>query len=180
MERAVELCERIRFVVWLPGAYSTLGLVLTRVGRAVAALPYLERSVTINEQTGVRTFHGQRYAWWAEGLLGAGKLDEARRHAETAVHLARAMDERAVEAEALLIQARVARALGADSAAREGFERVLAAAAPLGARVLEAHGHLGLAGVLGRAGEGAGAAHHREAADRIFRETGARSWWPEG
>jgi class 3 adenylate cyclase/tetratricopeptide (TPR) repeat protein len=165
MEHAVALCERIRFVVWLPGAYSTLGLVLTRVGQAIAAIPYLERSVAIHEKLGLRTFHGQRYAWWAEGLLGAGKLDEARERAETAVQLAVAMEERGVEVEALVVRARIARARGAEREAREGFERAIATAAPLGARLLEAHGHLGLGG------------QHRTTADQIFRETGATPWW---
>jgi class 3 adenylate cyclase/tetratricopeptide (TPR) repeat protein len=179
LERAVELCERIRFVVWLPALYSTMGLVLARVGRAAAGLSYLERSVAINEKLGLRTYHGQRYAWWAEGLLGAGQLAEARKHADTAVEIARSMEERGVEAEALLVRARIACALGADLEARAYFERVLSAATPLGVRLIEAHGHLGLAEVLHRAGETAAAGVHRDTANRTFRETGATPWWRE-
>jgi class 3 adenylate cyclase/tetratricopeptide (TPR) repeat protein len=178
IQAAVEMCERIRFFVWLAAASSTLGLVLARAGQAVSALPHLERGVKLNEQTGVRAYHAQRYSWWAEGLLRAGRLEEATAHAQTAVDLAGTMHERGVEAEALLVRALVADALGRHAEAQEGLGLSLAISTSLAAPLLQAHGHVALARVLARSGDQAEARRSRDIADAVFKETGARPWWP--
>jgi class 3 adenylate cyclase/tetratricopeptide (TPR) repeat protein len=178
LEAAVQLCEQIRFVVWLAAAYSTLGLVLARAGKPASALPYLERSVALNERTGVRTYQAQRLSWLAEGLFRVGRLDDALARAAAAVEMARAMEERGVEAEALMIQGLVSRGLEKYEDARTLIEHSLALSAALGARLLQAHGHLGLADVLEGTGDADAGRRAREMANGVFSETGARSWWP--
>jgi tetratricopeptide (TPR) repeat protein len=153
--------------------------VLTRAGMAASALPHLERGVALNEKTRIRAYHSQRYSWWAEGLLRAGRLDEASARAETAIDLSRQMHERGVEAESLLVRAQVADGLGRHADAKEGFERSLALSAEIGAPLLQAHGYLGLARVLAGSGDKPASRRYRGMAETIFKETGTTPWWPE-
>jgi DNA-binding NtrC family response regulator/tetratricopeptide (TPR) repeat protein len=181
MADAVALCERIQFVSWLPGAYSTYGLMLTRLGRAPdQALSYLERAVLGCEKLGLRVYHSQRYCWWAEGLLRAGDVAAARRRIDTAVELAHSVEERAVEAEALLVRGFVARAEGAHEAALDDLGRSLALSRTLEARPLEAQAHLALASVVHDLGKAAEAESHRIHGEALCRDMAITPWWPDG
>jgi tetratricopeptide (TPR) repeat protein len=181
MMDALVLCERIDFVSWLPGAQTTYGLMLTRLGRAPdEALRYLEDGVVGCEKLGLRVYHGQRYSWWAEGCLRAGDVAGARRRADTAVELAVAAEERASEAEALLLRAFVARAEGALGAAHEDLLRSLALSSSIEARPLEAQAHLALATVLREIGKPIEVDSHRARGEALCRDMGIVPWWPDG
>jgi hypothetical protein len=88
------------------------------------------------------------------------------------------MEERGVEAEALLVQARI---IGAQQRAdaRAAFDRAVIAAASLGARPLLAHAHLSLGRWLERQGESEAARGHLESAERAFGALAMAPWWPE-
>jgi len=181
MAEIVALCEQIGFVGWLPGAYSTYGFMLTRLGRVGdETLNYLEQAVIANEKMGLRVFHAQRYCWWAEGLLRAGNVADARRRADTAVDLAASMEERGVEAEALMVRALVAHAEGAAASGHEDLMRALAISQTLEARPFEAQCHLALGTILGAMGKADESADHHARGDALCREMGISPWWSNG
>jgi len=163
LEAAVALCERIGFVAWLGSASCGLGLVLARSGAGAAALPYIERGVEINAKSGTKLFEAQRYGWWAEALLRAGHVEEARARADTAIRLARAIEERGIEAEALFVRGLVARAERDTAGARDWLQQAVAASVAIGARPLEANGRLALG---------------MEGADSLLSELDVLPWWP--
>jgi transcriptional regulator with AAA-type ATPase domain/tetratricopeptide (TPR) repeat protein len=180
MADALALCERIDFVSWLPGASSTYGLMLTRLGRVPEALRHLEAAVTGCETLGLRVYHAQRYCWWAEALLRAGDVAGARRRLDTAVDLAAAAEERAIEAEALLLRGFVARAERSPGAAHEDLLRSLALSSSLEARPLEAQAHLALAAVLREMGRTTDVDSHRARGEALCRDMAILPWWPDG
>jgi DNA-binding NtrC family response regulator/tetratricopeptide (TPR) repeat protein len=181
MAEMLALCERIDFVSWLPGAYATYGLMLTRLGRAPdEALRHLEVAVAGSEKLGLRVYHAQRYCWWAEALLRAGDVAAARRRVDTAMDLAAAAEERAIEAEALLLRAFVARAERALGAAREDLLRSLELSSGLEARSLEAQAHFALATVLREIGKVTDVDSHRARGEALCRDMAIMPWWPDG
>jgi transcriptional regulator with AAA-type ATPase domain len=163
MEEAIGLCEKIGFVAWLPAAYATYGLMLTRLGRiAEEALRYLEQGVLTNEAMGIRVYHAQRLCWWAEALWRTGLLEEARHKIEAAVELAVAMDERGVEVEALMTRALIATAEGATERAQEDLTRAVSISRSLETRLLEAQ---------------AVVTQHPERGLALCRVIGVEPWW---
>ena len=181
MAEALALCGRIDFVSWLPGACSTYGWMLTRLGRTPdEALRYLENAVAVCERMGMRVYHAQRYCWWAEALLRSGDVAAARAQIDTAVDLAVAAEERAIEAEALLLRAFVARAERSLGAAQEDLLRALTLSSSLEARVLEAQAHLALATVLREMGNPTDVDTHRARGEVLCREMAIVPWWPDG
>jgi transcriptional regulator with AAA-type ATPase domain/tetratricopeptide (TPR) repeat protein len=177
-ERAAELTERIGFVIWLPGAYATVGLARSRLGQPEQAMELFARGMAINEKAGVRALLSQRYGWWAEACLHARRLDEAQAHVETSLDMARTMEERGVEAEALLVRARLARARK-EPATHAAFERAIAAAAALGARPLQAHGHRALGAWLQAVGRAEEARAQFDTAAAMLQEMSMAPWWAE-
>jgi tetratricopeptide (TPR) repeat protein len=177
-EQAVRLCETKGLLVWLPAAYFTLGWVLAGAGHPAEGVPYLERGATLHESMGVKAYLPLRYVRWAEGLLLAGQVEEARRVADRAMELAVASSERGNEAEALHVRGRVA-AAGEPPAlepAKTFYERAKALAEDLGMRPLLARCHLDLGELSRRAGNRAIAAEHFAKATTLFREMGMAFW----
>ena len=164
MEATIALCEKIGFVAWLPGAYSMYGFALTRLGHiTVNTLHYLEQAVVVNESMGLRVYHAQRHCWWAEALWRVGKLDDARRTIETAIELAVGMDERGVQAEALMTRALVARSEGAIARAHEDLTQALSISRALEMRLFEAQALVALGQERGLA---------------LCEDMGVKPWWP--
>ena len=112
-----------------------------RRGRAL-----IERAVTLFEIVGIKAFLSLRYVEWAEGLLLADRVDDARRVALRAVELAVAHGERTVETWARCLLGETARASGEPGAsvARSHYEQARALAEELGLPLLLARCHLGL------------------------------------
>jgi DNA-binding NtrC family response regulator/tetratricopeptide (TPR) repeat protein len=182
MEQAIVLCEKIGFVAWLPAAYSTYGLMLTRLNRiAENSLFHLEQGVVTNEAMGIRVYQAQRLGWWAEALWRVGMLAEARRRIDTAVELAVEMEERGVEAETLMIRALIANSEGAIAEAHHDLTRAVAVSRALEARVFEAQAVLLLGGILrAEPGSQSQASEHQEHGLALCRAMGVDPWWREG
>jgi len=179
MEQAIALCEKIGFVAWLPAAYSTYGVMLTRLNRiTVNTLHYLEQGVVTNETMGIRVYQAQRLCWWAEALWRVGMLSEARRRIDTAVELAVAMEERGVETEALMIRALIANAEDAIAEAHDDLTRAVEISQALGARVFEAQAVIMLGAILSAMhGNQSQGSEHQERGLALCRAMGVEPWW---
>src|SRR5262249_16981098 len=75
-------------VGWLPFAYAVWGWVLAWAGRPAEGVPFIERSISLFETVGIKAFLALRYVEWAEGLLLAQQIDDARRAALRGLDLA--------------------------------------------------------------------------------------------
>src|SRR6516162_647445 len=107
--------------------------------------------------------------------LRAGRIGEARSHAQEALALTRRLGARASEAHALCLAGDVALAGGAEDA--EGhYRQALALAGELGMRPLVAHCHLGLGTLYRRTGDRAKAEEHLTTATTMYREMGMGFW----
>ena len=165
-------------MIWLPGASSTLGWALAAAGRFEEVLPHLERGPSILAAVGLNTHLSLMYARWADGLLLAERLEEARDVAQRAIDTAVACGERGHEAEGCYALASVLAAGDSPEpeAATARFEEARARAKELGMRPLIARCHLGLGQIDKRRGDQAKAAEHLALATRLFGEIGMRLW----
>jgi tetratricopeptide (TPR) repeat protein len=175
-DRAVEMCRTRNVPVWLAQALSLRGLVLAWLGRTDEALVELERGAGLYEQFGIES-HRAMFHWrWAEGLLLAGRVEEARGLAGRSIELAVGSGEKGNEAQARAVLADIA-CVGDDTGEAAGrLEEALALCESLGMRPLTARCHLSL-GRLGRRPGAEGAAReHLGTAARMFGEMQMRFW----
>ena len=176
-ERAVQVSDDKGLLGYLPVTYSALGFALVSLGRG-EGLEYLERGATLQAKSAIRTRLPEFYARWADGLLMAERVEEARQTVDTALAIAAASGERGHEADALWVAGRVA-AAGHPAAFDEGsalFERARAIAGELGMRPLMARCHLGLGALSRRIGNDRQAREHLTTAAALFGEMGMRFW----
>jgi len=179
--RAVHLCESKALLVWLPGAVATLGWALALAGRAAEGVVHLERGATFMEAIGIRSNLSRLYVWWADALLMAGHLLDARRVVDRALDLALTYGERGYEADALHTSACIIAAEDRTemrSAVRE-YERALELAVELGMLPLVGRCHLGLGRLYSAAGDSEHARSHLARAVTLFRDMGLHSWLAE-
>jgi tetratricopeptide (TPR) repeat protein len=177
-ETAVHLAESQKMLSWLPATWSTLGTALVAAGRAEAGLPFLERAVATHEGLGIRCFLSLFVNRWAEGLHAVGRLDEAETMVRRAADLAARAGERAVEAEALVMQGAIAetRAPGHPSRAGDLYSAAIATADDLGMRPLAAQARLRRAALWRQHGEPARAAGDVAVAAEMFDAMAMRGW----
>ena len=175
---AVRAAESQRMLSWLPATASMLGWTMVAAGRADEGLPYLERAVTFHESLGIDCFLSFFFTRWAEGLLLAGRPEEAEAAARRATDLAAKFGERAVEAEALAILAAVVEARTPGDAGRaEGlYATALSTAEALGMRPLVAQTRVRRAELRQRRGERDRAADDLAVAVAMLEEMDMRSW----
>jgi tetratricopeptide (TPR) repeat protein len=180
-EQALSLCETRRLLGWLPGASSALGWVLASAGRVDEGLPFLERGPSLQTALGFKTHLARMYAWWAEGLLRAGRLDEARDVAARGIEAARASAEAGHEAESRYVMGSVLAASGSEhvATARMQFEQAREQADSLGLWPLVARCHLGLGLLLRTMGDETAATGHIETATQSFRQMHLTPWLEE-
>ena len=134
--------------------------------------------MTILEGLGQKLYLPRFYFWWAEGLLLAQRVGEARGAAEKALTLATELGERSNEAHALRLLGDIA-AVNAphDFVVAESFyERSRTLATELGMRPLIAHCHLGLGKLYRRTGKHEQAQEHLTTATTMYREMDMRFW----
>jgi tetratricopeptide (TPR) repeat protein len=134
--------------------------------------------VTTSESIGTKFYLSLSYLAWAEGLLLAGNIQDAKRTADRALELALASGERGNEAGILRLLAEISAcdtppALGP---ALSLYERAKALAGELGMRPLVAHCHLGLAKLSERTGDRDEAQNHLTAATAMYRDMDMRFW----
>jgi hypothetical protein len=118
------------------------------------------------------------YLAWAQGLVVAGRLEEAKRTADKALERARVAHERGTEAGILRLLADIASmaALPAPEPALSLDERALVLAEELGMRPLAAECHLGLGNLYRRIGNRAKAHGHLTTAVVMYREMDLGVW----
>lgn len=176
-ERAVQVSDDKGLLGYLPVTYSALGFALVSLGRG-EGLEYLERGATLQAKSAIRTRLPEFYARWAEGLLIAERVEEARQTVVTALAIAAASGERGHEADALWVAGGVAAAghPAEFDEARALFDRARAIASELGMRPLVARCHLGLGALSRRVGNDQEAREHLTTAAALFGEMGMRFW----
>jgi tetratricopeptide (TPR) repeat protein len=180
LERGLDLCRRWHNLDWLPECTASLGLAYALIGRTADALPLLEQAVEQETTMG----GGHASIWNAElsqAYLLAGRLEEARVHAERALVLASERQERGFQAWALRILGEIAAQRDPPTLeqAEASYRQALALAEALGMHPLQAHCHLGLGmlyATLGRREQG-----HAElsAAIELYRAMDMIFWLPQ-
>jgi class 3 adenylate cyclase/tetratricopeptide (TPR) repeat protein len=178
LERAVQLCETKRVLLCLPAAYVNAGWTLAWLRRSTEGLSYLEQGVTASESIGTKFYSSFAYFAWAEGLLLAGRIPDAKRTADRALELAMTSGEQGNEAGILRLRAEISvcQTPPAFGPAVSLYERAKALAGELGMRPLLAHCHAGLANLSRCTGDRTEAEKHLTAALTMFREMDMRFW----
>jgi class 3 adenylate cyclase/tetratricopeptide (TPR) repeat protein len=131
-----------------------LGRVYSLVGRVPDAIGVLDRSRTTCEGIQFAYCHVLATIWFSQALILAGRLAEARQHAETSLALARAQRARGLEARALRVLGELlASGDSPDVTASERFYgEAMTLAERLSLRPLVSRCRVGLAAVYGRTG----------------------------
>jgi len=178
LERAVQLCETKRVLLCLPAAYVNAGWALAWLNRPIEGLSYLERGVTASESMGAKFDLSLSYLAWAEGLLLAGNIQDAKRTADRALELAVASGERGNEAGILRLLAEISasEAPPALPPAVSLYERAKALAGELGMRPLVAHCHRGLGKLHRKTQKLEQAREHLTTATTMYGEMDMRFW----
>ncbi|MBR0653050.1 AAA family ATPase [Roseomonas terrae] len=134
LEQGLRLCSKWGFAAWFTNLASTLGHALGRVGRTEEGMDLIWQAIRQTRAVGIMVSHANEVAWLAEAHLVRGQFNEAARHAQDAVELARRYQERGNEANALRVLGEVAlRTEDADlAAARAHFCAALEAASACG------------------------------------------------
>jgi predicted ATPase/class 3 adenylate cyclase len=177
-ERAAGICETKQILAWLPTTYLARGWARAWSGRMADGLTDLEQGVTMSEGLGVKVSLSQYYLRWAQALLLAEKVSEARRLAEKALDLARATNERGTEAEAYLLLGEIAAAEDSPrlEPALSSYLHATALADELGIRPISARCHLALGQLRRWSGDQGAAEVELALAARLFREMDMQFW----
>jgi class 3 adenylate cyclase/tetratricopeptide (TPR) repeat protein len=178
LERAMHLSETKGLIYWFSIASFWTGWALAQAGRPVEGLGHLEQALALQERIGAKFFLANFYAGWADGLLLAGRMDEAKRIAEQAVEQASASGERQGEALALEILGEIALAETPPNVAgaAAALERTATLAEECGCRPLLARCHLSLGKLYRHTGEHGKAQEHLTTATTMYREMDMRFW----
>jgi transcriptional regulator with AAA-type ATPase domain/tetratricopeptide (TPR) repeat protein len=182
LEPALDLVRGRNLDNWYPPVGATLGAAYALSGRADEGLALLEHAVARSARMDIRASASLWVTYLGEAQLLAGRLDDARRSAEHALETARAHNERGYQAWARRLSGEIAlaRAVPDVEVATARFGDALAIAEELGMRPLLALTHRGLGGALGRGGDAAAAARHREIAATLLRDLGMGTWPSSG
>ena len=142
LEEGLRLAREWDIPVWVPIVSAELGAACAQAGRLADSIRLLDQALTTPWKVDVALWT----AWLGEAHLRSGRLDEATRHAERALELARAHGERGNEAHAHRVRAEIAASCEENRAeAIEHYGRSLTLATELGMRPLMAWCHAGLA-----------------------------------
>jgi len=177
LERGLGEALEMNINVWTPGYLGALGRAYALSGRIGEAVPLLEQAVDL-AATGNRSSEGLLLSWLSEGLLLAGRPEQASVHAHRAVQLCRDRRARGYDAYATWTLGNLVShgsAGGIDQAA-EHYEYARALATELEMRPLVAHCHLGVGKVFHRAGKQQDAHEHFTTATTMYREMGMTYW----
>jgi len=178
LEDGFKLCQSLTVPFWLPVATSLLGHAHAVSGHLAEAIPLLEEAV---ERAAAMARRVDQSLWslhLSEAYMTAGRTQDARRLATSAVALAQRHGERGNEAHALRVYAEIAsRSEPTEIVTSEDSYRTAAAiATELGMRPLVAHCHLGLGKHYRRTGKVDQAKEHLITATTMYREMDMRFW----
>ena len=178
LDRAIRLSEEKGLLYWFSVGSILSGWALSWVGRPDEGLPSLQRGMTLQEGMGTQFVTSGFYVMWALGLLGGGKMAEAKHAAERALDLAIASGERGNATWALLAQADITAAEDPPDFERASilYERAKALAEELDMRPFQAHCHLGLGKLYRCTGRHEQAHEHLTTATTMYREMDMGFW----
>jgi class 3 adenylate cyclase/tetratricopeptide (TPR) repeat protein len=146
-------------------------------GSTDSGLPSIRRAIDIQTSMGFRYGLGWLVGLLAEGLLMAGRHEEAIDEASRALSLAVDCGERSVHANCVRLLADIAaKRTPPSTGAEKDFRIALALASELGARPLIAHCHLGLGKLYWRTGQHEQAREHLTTAATMYREMDMTFW----
>jgi tetratricopeptide (TPR) repeat protein len=131
-----------------------------------------------HEAMGLRAQLARMLVYLGQGLLLAGRSDEAETEARRAYAVAVAGEERWEEAMAGRLLGEIAALRGPESGelASNCYQRALSIATEIGARPLAAHCHFGLGRLHRPAGKGEEAQKQLTTAAAMYREMGMTYW----
>jgi tetratricopeptide (TPR) repeat protein len=177
LERGQGLCQSWGIFDWSPTISSGLALAYARDGRLAEAISLHQRAreEEAREMQGTPTAGIVRFG---ETCILAGRLDEARAHAEEALGLATAAGERSSEVRALRLLGEVGaggQPADAEQAERH-FHAALALGDKLGLRPEAARCRLGLGALYARTTQPGRSEPHLAAALAMFREMEMPYW----
>jgi class 3 adenylate cyclase/tetratricopeptide (TPR) repeat protein len=155
LELSLEACREKSLEVWHPIPLALLGLVLVRIGRVSEGLPLLEGAVTRSEELGIKAYLARWTVHLGEGLLAAGRPDDALAVAERALDMAARHQEAGQRGWASWLLGEIA-ARREPPRAEEAighYQAAVGLARDLGMRPLLAWSHRGLARLYGRLGD---------------------------
>jgi tetratricopeptide (TPR) repeat protein len=178
LEWSLDTCRLKRLAVWQPIPSSILGLTYVSLDRVDDGLRLLEDSVTQSHRLGVNAYLALWYTHLGEGLLAAGKFDQAKSVGERALELTFAHKEPGHQAWALLLLASVAARSRPPlfDKAFDYYGQALKLGRELGMQPLVARCMLGLARLSRQAGSRAAAGENLKSAMVLFTAMGMGPW----
>lgn len=178
LEESIDRYEKAQGTMWLPIAWSYLGLSCGRLGRSAKALECLERALAMQAESELQALLAMHHGHLGSVYLEQGEHEKALHHAGEAVKMAEAHEEEHYQALSLILmgiagwKGRHGSLSSAEERIREGISRL----EELGLRPWTAQGHLLYGEMWGDAGERARAEEEVKRAEEMFREMGMDSW----
>jgi class 3 adenylate cyclase/DNA-binding winged helix-turn-helix (wHTH) protein/tetratricopeptide (TPR) repeat protein len=181
LERAVALCQDADLSGYFPRMAAALGSAYTLAGRVADAVPLLTQALAQSTAMGRAPFELLCRLSLGQAQERIGRLDEALIHAERALALACAHQERGHQAYALHLRAGIEarHEPPARDRAEAHYREALALAKELGMRPLVAHCHLGLGTLYASSGRPAEARMALSAAITSYRAMEMTWWLPQ-
>ncbi len=181
LERALSLCQEVDLPFFFPSIAASLGTAYALGGRITDALPLHTQAMEQATVMDMVVFQALCSLSLGEAQILAGRLAEAQAHAERALALARAHQERGNEAYALHLLGEIA--AGRDSPlgkqAEAYYQQALTLAEALGMRPLQAHCYLGLGTLYADAGQREKARAELSTAIEMYRSMDMPFWLPQ-
>jgi tetratricopeptide (TPR) repeat protein len=181
LERAVGLCRDADVPLLFPRVAAALGAAHALSGRVADAVPLLTQALEQSVVADMVVTQALCRFSLGEAQLLAGRPEEAQAHAEQALRLARAHQERGHEAYALRLLGEIA--AQRDPPEREDAEahyrQALALTEALGMRPLQAHCRRGLGTLYTKSGQREPARAELSSALELYRAMDMTFWLPQ-
>ena len=152
LEAALALGRTREFGYFLPFLKSGLGIAYVVGGRVEEALPLLEQAVAEADRGRITLWRALHLVRLGEGLLAAGRHDDARAQGEHALAISNERNEGRLRGWALRLMGDIAADRG-DAVGLDFYQQALGVARERGMRALEAYCLLGLGRLFHRLGK---------------------------
>jgi class 3 adenylate cyclase/tetratricopeptide (TPR) repeat protein len=178
LERAMGIGRDVNLPLFVPRMAAALGEAYELDGRAADATPLLTRALEQTTAPEMIGFQALCRLPLGEAQLVAGRFEEAHAHAERALAIARAHQERGNEAYALKLLGEIAlrRDPSECEQAEDFYRQAMALATELEMHPLLAHCHRGLGQLFSKTGERRQAENHLTTAATMYRAMGMALW----
>ncbi|PKN64264.1 MAG: guanylate cyclase [Deltaproteobacteria bacterium HGW-Deltaproteobacteria-15] len=178
LQKSIENYEKSQGTIWLPTAWSYLGLAHSFEGDGSRALECLENALRMQVESGLPSLLSLHHCNMSSVHLELGDSDKALFHAGEAIRLAEANDGKHHEALSLiylgLAEWRIRRIPNQEAEERLG--KAIEKLKGLGLKPWEAQGNLHLGALLAESGEPEKARQRIGTAESMFLEMGMDHW----